>query len=109
VYYGKPLHKETLVKSRRASFWEVVRVEQGATPVRLSTDKKVRSICNVDKQEKKKIGSGRKKENNIEGITEGMYVQSEVGNRYSLSTVSRKHERSLGGAGSKKGREGASK
>ena len=49
------------------------------TPVNLDTDNKTRWICTVDDRwgGENRQGKGRKNENNIEGIIEGVYVQNE--------------------------------
>jgi len=69
----------------------VVRENRSETPAHSSTDdNKMRSICIVDERgEREDIKrEGKKKENNIEGINEGIYVQErEIGNRDSLSTT----------------------
>ena len=61
MYYGKPLHNGNASKSpdqlASGKWWG----EHTVTPVRLSTDNKMRSICNVDKRGEEKIGNGRKR------------------------------------------------
>ena len=60
VYYGKPLHRETLVNAPTGQLPESGQGELSATRVRLSTDNKMRSICNVDEQgEEKRKETGK--------------------------------------------------
>jgi len=74
VYCRNLYTRETLVKVPTGPASGKWSREQSVTPYRLNTDNKMRSICNVEKQgEDRKL---EKKENNIEEITEGIYVQS---------------------------------